>query len=75
MDARVAADRYRFSGYQLPTIRLDDGFDYVVSLDHPAYTHGEPLWWHEKAVSQGTNIGHNIDRTGYPTPGDDVPIL
>jgi hypothetical protein len=64
-------DRYRFSGFQMPTITLDDGFEYAISLGRSEYSQGEPGWWHEQATYEGGGL----DGVEYSNPGGDVPIL
>ena len=73
-DPVSVADRYRFSGYQLPKVRLADGFLYDDVAPHPSFTQGEETWWHQRAVSYATPVGDNIDPTDYPST-DAAPIL
>ncbi len=56
----LAADRYRFSGYNLPTVKLDDGFDYYVVGVHP-YFINQPTMWQKPAFQVGFDTvgGHN----------------
>jgi len=43
------ADQYRFEGYQLPKIQLDEtGPSYVVLNPHP-YFYNQPEYWHHPA--------------------------
>jgi len=61
-------DHYRFSGYQLPYIRLDD--KYVVGTVHPYYIN-QPTYWQKPAYQGGHVVGGNVQidasgNTGAP---------
>jgi len=59
-------NQYRFSGYQLPLIQLDEtGPAYVVLPPHPYYRH-QPLYW-QKAAFGGNSYP-------YKQYGGDFPL-
>ena len=46
---QIVADQYRFSGYHLDMIILDEtGPSYAVSLPHPYY-YNQPAYWQKNA--------------------------
>jgi hypothetical protein len=55
---------YRFSGYQLPTVQLDDTMSYYcIKGIHPYYT-SQPIYWQKSyftanwaGFSEGPNVG------------------
>ncbi len=50
----------RFTGYNLPTIRLDDGFDYYYVDPHPTLLN-QPAIWQPAAFQVGFNTaGGNV---------------
>lgn len=57
--------QYRFEGYQLPLIQLDEtGPTYVVLSPHP-YFSGQPLYWQKSAYTGNSfstygQIGGNV---------------
>ena len=76
------AIRYRFSGYQLPKLQLDEtGPSYYVMEPHP-YFRNQPEYWQKpayKGITLGTTEvvgGHiniqkaeNTENTNYSIPG------
>ena len=61
------ADQYRFSGYQLPKVQLDEtGDSYIVLHPHPYY-YNQPLYWQKEAL-----VGNQLPATGVIAPK--VPI-
>lgn len=55
------ANRDRFSGYNLPSKKLDDGFDYYVVGVHP-YFINQPTVWQKPAFQIGFNtVGGHVD--------------
>ena len=46
----------RFSGYQLPKVQLDAGFDYYYMYPHPYY-YNQPLDWTKPASGGGAVTG------------------
>jgi len=56
----VEQDQYRFSGYQLPKIQLDEtGPAYYVVGVHPYYQN-QPAYWQKPAYQNSRIIGGNI---------------
>lgn len=56
----ISATQYRFSGYQLPKIQLDETGDaYVVLNPHP-YFHNQPTYWSKPAYQNNQLIGGDI---------------
>ena len=51
-DLELAAEAYRFTGYNLPTVKLDDGFEYYVVGVHP-YFNNQPMFWQTPAYAIG----------------------
>ena len=52
---------YRFTGYNLPSIRLDDGFDYYYVAPHPTLFN-QPMVWQEPAYTVGFDTaGGNVE--------------
>jgi len=67
-DNKRNALQYRFSGYQLPKIVLDEtGHAYVVLPPHPYYFN-QPMYWQKAAY-----VGNDLPTTGIVAPSV-VPI-
>ena len=71
---------YRFSGYQLPMIQLDEtGPAYVILPPHPYFTHPQPEFWTRGAYTEyPTGSSATIKQNNaLPTENDSalVPIL
>lgn len=68
-DKQLDSNRDRFSGYNLPTVKLDDGFEYYVVGVHPFYMN-QPQFWQKPAFQVGFDtVG------GYTSPiySKDIP--
>ena len=67
---KLAADRYRFSGYNLPMIKLADGFEYYVVGVHP-YFFNQPQVFQTPAFSVGFDtVGGRTGPIYFPSAGD-----
>lgn len=54
-EKQIKKDQYRFSGYQLPKICLDEtGDSYVVLPPHPGLVHTPPLEETERGTWQNS---------------------
>jgi len=62
-EEEVAAIQYRFSGYNLPMIQLDEtGPSYIqLGTTHPYYR-DQPEYWATKALSHGPDLINNGGR-------------
>ena len=58
-------NKYRFSGYNLPTVKLDDGFEYYVVEPHPSL-YNQPFIFQKPAFQ--------IDIDGNMTDVFSVPM-
>ena len=57
---KFMAEKDRFTGYNLPTIRLDDGFDYYYVAPHPTLFN-QPSMWQQAAFQVGFDTaGGNV---------------
>ena len=57
---KFMAEKDRFTGYNLPTIRLDDGFDYYCVAPHPTLFN-QPSVWQQSAFQVGFDtVGGNV---------------
>lgn len=68
------ADKYRFSGYNLPIVKLDDGFEYYVVQPHP-YLYNQPFIF-QKPAFQIDIDGNMTDVFSVPMrKSNDPPLL
>jgi len=74
-DKNIIRNRYRFQGYQLPKIQLDEtGPSYYDVSPHP-YFYNQPRYW-QQAVFQGSPYGGmDTDNPDIPTTADTSPIV
>ena len=78
---------YRFTGYNLPSVRLDDGFEYYCVAPHPSLF-DQPMVWQEPAYQVGFDTaGGNVEpifsgdassrairiSKGFEESGDEMP--
>jgi len=69
-DKKFDAERDRFTGYNLPTVKLEDGFEYYVVGVHSFFIN-QPQFWQKPAFQVGFDtVG------GYTSPiySKDIPI-
>jgi len=53
----VDLSRYRFGGYSLPMVQLDEtGPSYIALLPHPEYRRSGPYWQAASALTYGTDF-------------------
>jgi len=71
----IIKNKYRFQGYQLPKIQLDEtGPSYYDVSPHP-YFYNQPRYW-QQAVFQGSSYGGmDTDNPDIPTTADTSPII
>ena len=70
------ASQYRFSGYQLPKITLDDGFEYDYVPVHP-YFYSQPEFWSGPVYTykDGNHInGWNNPSNDESQLGNQIPV-
>ena len=69
MDTETAASiNYRFSGYQLPMIQLDEtGAQYISIPVHPYY-YNQPEFWATRPITYDHFSGEGKVITSGPTP-------
>lgn len=71
---RIDAYKYRFSGYQMPKVRLDDGFEYDISPGvHPYYV-GQPEFWSTRATFAYESAHKNAIVNDQTIKGNYTPI-
>ena len=59
-DRQLEADKYRFSGYNLPMVKLADGFEYYIVDVHP-YFLNQPQVFQKPAFAVGFDtVGGNV---------------
>lgn len=64
-----AAEKDRFTGYNLPMAKLDDGFEYYIVGVHP-YFYNQPMVWQTPAFQIGFDSvgGHSSPLFSEPAP-------
>ena len=66
-DKMLDFNRDRFSGYNLPTIKLNDGFEYYVVGVHP-YLQNQPIFWQTPAYDIGVSSAGGHVHPIYTSP-------
>lgn len=69
-EEKVLADQYRFSGYQLPMIQLDEtGPQYVKLPPHPYFSKPQPEWqkpyYQTGGIAEGAHEAPSLTRNAY----------
>lgn len=75
-EKRLEKNRYRFQGYQLPKIQLDEtGATYYKVSPHP-YLYNQPEYW-QQPVYNGSPYGgvNDLVDTDTGTTADNPPVI
>ena len=71
----IAADQYRFNGYQLPMIQLDETGPAYINLPFPhPYYYNQPMDWQKPCYLDGAIMVNSAITVNSPNIPD-IPML